>query len=876
MPRKPKPVDERDPLRLDGFARAVERALEHIGDSEWLGRHSPLAAPYLLGPHLEQKPRDETTRGRVLRELLLEAIALLPDDPKRVLAARCFVHRDPYLTNAGLAMRLGLVERTFYRLRVQVIVDVANELYGNLLAPLRLEKPPRPVLVGRADELSRAAAGLRAGRLVYLCGGSGLGKSTLAARVAQEWGAAAFWYTVRLSFNDRLDHFLFALAFFLSRHGAQRTWRQLIADSGAVDSEQALALLRYDLSNFAPGTLLLCIDDVDLLQPERVDHARILHLIDELRPLSALLLVGQRIIMESDDLLTLKPLQGGALEQWHVHLGSGLGLSMEEVRRLTGGVPVLLASLLLLHAGDPGAVASLLELGKSISVESAFLRIWRKLSAEERLVLGQLAVLESAAPADLWSVESNEGASPPTWEAALGRLGARDLVLQTEQGEITVAPYLRAHILESLTADEHELLNQQAAYLCEQRGDFTQAVHHWVAGHRPYLGLWLWFRHRRSEINRGQASHALTVLASIPQSHLPDSNDQVTLRIVLAELYLHTGRTDEAEMLLGGGAPVAEPSVRAYLHQLQADTVERLGQSEQALALYRQSLSALLGTVEEREVSLRNRLVYLHTARIPNLPAARREAMISKARAELYHGTVEEMLGNLTAAHDCYAAARRCAEAGPVDLALLASVYSHMGRLLILEARLDEAAEMIGRSISLCEERGDTLGPLYDRINLAYALEQAGSPERALLIAQEGLAQARRMRHAYLVGGLAAAAAEASLALGRIEEAESLALEAAQQEEEWFEHWALVILARVRSRQQLHTQAQTLAEQALQSAQAVGNPYSEAYCLRALGDVCRSAGKDERARDWFARALAQYAELGMARECSEIDLLLQV
>lgn len=865
MARPRKPLDESNLLQFDGFTVQVGRALEQMDDAAALGATSPLASPYLLGPLLDPGATGPAARGRVLQTLLRQAAAALEDDEARRVAAACFTERNPHLTNAGIALRLSMTERHLYRVRHKAIAAIANLLYSRLLSPLRLETPVRATMVGREQAFERAQDTLRAGQSVYLTGASGIGKSVLAAQVAIGWGAAAFWYTVRPGYNDRLEPFLFALAYFLRLHGGHRTWRQLVADRGVVQLAQVLGLLRADLAGLPSGALLLCVDDVDLLQEERTEHAQVLHLIDELRPLAALLLTGQRTVIESDALITLAPLTDVELDAWKTQVGAELSLSRNELRTLTRGVPVRLATLRLVADSDPAALGPLLAAGELVSVESLFHRVWRKLTPDERTLLELLAVFESAAPADILP---GPGARNP--HAPLAELETRGIVVEAGPGLVQLPLFLQSHVSAQIAADRRELLHQRAALYLEERGRFTDAIAHWLAGNQPAAALWLWFRRRESEIDRGQASRALALLAAIPNSQLPDPNDREALRLALAELYLHAGRGAEAEALLRAEARQPGPDLSSYLDELRGDTARMLGQVDLALSRYRAALDTLLESQAHREARMRSNVAHLLTTRMPDLKAARREALIARARAESYHGIVEEALGHLDEAHTRYTAAQALAADAPADPALHATICAHLAQLAILRGALDEAQALIARADALHAQRGDTLRPLHARVNLAYALVQAGAADQAFALAHDALCQARPMRHPYLVCGLAAAAAEAALALGRLVEADALATEAIAQEEEWHLHWALAVLARVRSAQAQHVPALALAEQALASAQSIGNPYSEAYCLHALGDVLRGAGRDGDAHIHYAQAHAAYAAMGLEREADAL------
>src|ERR1700682_23071 len=85
----------------DAFTRAIERALEHYNDLDWLGAESPLATPYFLGertgPAADEKRLggrgEKHVLGRALRQVLADAAQQLPGEQQRLVEA-AFLRRD--------------------------------------------------------------------------------------------------------------------------------------------------------------------------------------------------------------------------------------------------------------------------------------------------------------------------------------------------------------------------------------------------------------------------------------------------------------------------------------------------------------------------------------------------------------------------------------------------------------------------------------------------------------------------------------------------------------------------------------------------------------------------------------------------------------
>ena len=245
------PVMARSIKISDPFARAVEAALEHVGDPAWLGEQSPLAAPYFLGAAVTASSRDDSPadRGRALQALLATSATKL-DAEQQTLLNTSFFRRDVALNNTGVAMALSLSETTYYRRRASAIEALADEANRNAAPPWRFDMPRTHPLINRDRLRQDCIALLRENHTVALSGAGGIGKTALGAAVARATGDA-FWFTVRPGLNDHLNGFVFALAHFLRGHDAPATWRQLVADRGVVDPARALGVLRHDLASTA-------------------------------------------------------------------------------------------------------------------------------------------------------------------------------------------------------------------------------------------------------------------------------------------------------------------------------------------------------------------------------------------------------------------------------------------------------------------------------------------------------------------------------------------------------------------------------------------------------------------------------------------------
>lgn len=877
MPKQRRPAPPSNEVTLDMFARQVEQALEHYSASEWLGTHSPLAAPYFLGQALDLNMRrdDAHQRGQALQQVLRQTSESLADELKNLLGTVYF-QRNPQLDNTGLALSLHMSERTFYRLRTKAIQTLAQALNASLLPPLRSEMPVDQRMVGRATTLSQALAAIQLGRSFCISGPSGIGKTVLGTAIAREWLASssadsntlprrAFWYTLRRGFNDQINSLVFALGHFLRSLDAGQTWRQLVADRGKVDLGQIMGILRYDLSRLQSSPPLMCVDEMDALQDEVSEHVQILHLLEEMRGLCPLLLIGQRVLMDTDEHVRLGGFPPDEFEVFLEHLQIS-ALSAEQRQQLlthTRGTPALIVVFAALLRNGDEVQSALQALAKTPSLEGLFNRIWRRLNQAERDLLMQLAVFRHPAPQDAWQDQS----------AIFDRLSQCGLIHAVGQGGLQVLPHLKPLIYESTPTELRQWLHLQAREIRETRAENLAAIYHALEGGQTAWGVWHWFAHRDHEIQQGQGAAALALLRRIAPSELPTEADQTTLRMARAELLELSGRLDEAEQELQAATTRPGSSSRAFVRRLQGAVFEGQGRVEQALEQYREALEILTGLPQPHVVATHIRLSFLQLYRRHDVERARQEALLARAKADAFLGDIETMAGHYPAALDYLLSAKKNTEAQSGDLYTLSRIYSHLGVVYIKLGEFDEALNYIDQAIACDHKRGDEMGPVYDAMNRATAYTLSGRAEQGYAAARQGLAAAEKLRNPYLISGLAACVAEACNELQRLEEAEHYAGYALNQEEEFFRGSTLLVLGRVRLAQGRYAESINFLSEACDNSQKIEDRYTEATIQEWLGVAYHRAGIVSSATSTFEAAQQLYAELGLIKQVSQLQQL---
>ncbi len=887
MPKKKQSPHPSSDGELDAFALQVEQTLNHFADAGWIGKHSPLAAPYFLGRALTlATPRDSAReRGETLKRVILQAAAQLDGELHSLLQVAYF-QSSAKLDNAGVAMRLHMSERTFYRARVRAVQALAQALNQLVVPALRAEMPSERRLIGRERTLAAALAALHRGHSVYVSGPSGVGKTTVGTNLVRRWvmghglshhaasgqslGAGterhAFWYTLRAGLNDQVASLLFALGYFLRSLGAGHTWRQLVADRGVANPERVLGLLRYDLNSLHPSPPLLCIDDIDVLHAEISEHAHTLHLLEELRTHCPMLFIGQQVVMEASQQLRLQGFNEQELENLLAQVNAPPLPESLRARLLnyTRGNPALVLLFTTLVADGDDPETTLQAIATAPSLEALFHRIWRRLNEEERYLLMQLAVFRNHAPIDAWQAEQGP---------SLARLRQRELLDLDDTGGVQCDPHLQPLIYARIPAELKPLLHIFAADVRETRAEYLAAMYHAVEGRQPARAVWLWMTHRNDEIDRGAGAVALGLLHRISPGDLADERDRNALRIGRAELLHLTGRQEEAEQELQATTTPAQSVLRVYVRRYEGYVLDAQGRLEQALDKFRESLDTIAGLPQFNEVVVHSRLSFLSLYRLHNVEQARKEALIARAKADGVLGDVELMAGHYAVALEYFLSAKAHAEQSGSDLLTLSRIYSFLGNLYLRLSDFDNALLYIDRAIECDRKRGDEAGPLYDLLNRANVHLLTGRYEQSYADAKSGLEVAERLKNSYLVAGLAAGVAEAAYSLKQLQQAEYYAGYSLQQEEEFFRAPALVILGMVRQREGSYRDGVKLLTAALENTKQIEDRYTEAYVWLNTGMMHRDEGLVEPARAAFEQAYQIYRDLNLPKDAERAHAL---
>jgi len=918
------------------FYEHLKLALEYQSAPEILREYSPLAKPYFLNqPRIGDSmgarsiaPADAAATvdwGEVLSQKLYEAAGTLwrGQPPSTAQALLDAVADEAAQRGRGshydyLILELNYFKRLFEpapKTQAEIYNDIlhisrtshdrylkeAVERLGTLLLqrlrpPLRLEMPTlRAPLFGRVDAQAQALNRLQQGGSVTITGAGGMGKSSLGAALVDAWPSpAVHWYTLRPGLNDTINSLLFSLGYFLYQQGASALWLQLIADEGKMeDINLALGLVRSDIETL-PHRPLLCFDESDLLRASDIDrpnphHSQLLHFLESLRPHSALLLIGQRAVLESDITLALDRLHRHDIEAWlRAREITATAQEITDLEAYTGGNPRLLTLCMTLHQleGDAqaeNAVAGQGEQQLPQSLSSTLVRlphtaalapIWdrlrTRLSAYDRQILQALAVFRTPAPKDAWQHYSEQAATAEgeiDLSASIARLLMRQLIQGDEQGGIWLLPILRETLYDDMTVETRESYHLVAAQIYAARGEYTEAAYHFHHGGRPDRAIESWFPERRSEIQRGQAGAALTIVEEI-SAHRLKRPQQKQLALVRAELY----------GLLGEPAKVVDSLAALEWHQDEPESVEALRLWGEALNVQGDALGAQEKLQEGVYVvtHLLEQYAHLHVQRglihmqQREMKAAWQEATRARYYAENLQGAIQANLGNFDNARDHYQVALDLSEEMN-DIQSAARTQNYLGIAAMQQQRLDVAFAHYQAAIAGYQQAGNRAQEVYVRSNLAVAYLTGGDYHAAIEEAKAALTFCERMNSPYWMATNAVNLAEAHFELGELEQAETYAMQVIQHEEVDSYPYALFTLGSVRRQQQRFADAHHFYTQSCHIAEQNEDRFLLAYAHRGLGGVYADQGEVSAAQEAFQQALTFFRQLGIDAEANATE-----
>ncbi|MBW7959481.1 MAG: tetratricopeptide repeat protein [Candidatus Promineofilum sp.] len=872
------------------FTATVRSVLEHFDDPAWLGHHSPLASPYFLGESGVIGMGAPTDRGRALQDVVRQAADRMWDGPlpaTRVeLAAavdesratqgskssryhfyllelrylRRYYPPSTFPTSAEAIPGFVNTSPTRFFIHLEEAIDELGRYIIDRLNPaLRLESPGLArELIGRDPTVAAIEADLYAGRSAAITGPGGVGKTSIGAALIARWLGVVFWYTFHPGLNDDIGSLLFSLGHFMRNAGAPMLWAQLLAGTGEIASPaQALGMLRMDLETIADRQPLLVFDEVDLLQtatgdPRRKQHAQVLELLESLRGVAPLLLIGQRVYIDTDVHHALEPLTVTESDTLLNTLGIESGaLLTHRIHQFTGGNPrqLELFAALVRHGDE---AASLLRLPRDASARPLFNRLWRRLDEVEHEVLGALSVYRSFAPRDTWS----------KYDVVLGDLIQRSLVKIDLAGGIALLPFIRELVQAALPPEKRRRYNLDAAMVRSQLSDYTAAAHHFVAGELPEAAVEVWFTHQEQEIMAGQAATADEIFSAVDAGALDDPA-RVKLQVIRNRLAILRGEAERvlAEMDAFSWDVEDEPAAEA-LGQLAHAYMLR-DQAGKSLSTYDDAINMLarLATKITGWHFKRSQAFMLES----DSQGAEREIWLAESDLEYMRGLIDYKSSRFAPAQEHFLASQQLAEKAD-DQARVAG--RHYGLAMIAGRKGDMPAARHHAELAMAHyaEIGDRLQLEGLRAELAGMYLNVGQFEEVIAPSEKALAFFERTRHDLWVSTISTNLAEAYMETGRLEQAKEMVFKTLRMEIPNARPYALYTLGHVYAREGNIAHALTSFRDGIEAACATDDPFIEAYLQRALGILLARNQRPDEATEPLERALCLFREMGLEHE----------
>lgn len=838
----------------------LEAALKHYADPTWLGEHSPLAAPYLLGKQLEQKLESPLARGKVLRDRLKQATLHITG--KYVERSQAIIQEYYFrdLPVEIVAESIGLSKAAFHTSRKAAIADLADALVAELQPALALELPPQvqDAIFEQEEALAQCFRSLQNKETVLVMGGGGMGKTTLGSRLAHLWGSKRVcWFTVRPGLNAHLGNLLLQLGYCFREQGVSVLWGELIATQGKINLEILPSLLRFTVQQLSQP-LLLCVDEADLLQSgEHEAHGQLLTFLQSLRGLMPVLLIGQRVAMDTEHHVTLTGLTPITVKQWL--LQQRIQLSEPEHQQLyayTKGTPHLVKLFLMLHQVGEALPQLLQTLSAMPSLEFLLGRMLLRLTDQQRGLLMELAVIEGVAPADAWQ---------QAWAGTLQLLMEYSLVQSDGEGGIWLLPLYRQTIASQLEPERLQELHERAAQLYAARGQYTIAAFHYARTAQPVRAIYLWRAYQQQEINVGQAHTALTIFRAFSADDLRPV-DREALQLILAHLGKTVGSWTHAYADL--------QSILKYTSVLSVEAQELAGVIATELGKIAEAETHFQRALDIAGQHLDGNLARIHKGRgwayleEKELSRAWQEAQLAAYEAENFKGYVQEEACVYPEAETYFRQALDIAEAIGHEEGI-AKTCNNLFGLYAKLGRFDDAHRYWQRADRAYRHLGKTLSIAGCQTNLIYLYNLSGKFEEALAAAkalERYLAERQLTVASRLQGIIDQCMAEAYLGLGDWANATHHAQAVVDREERRVLPDAYRVLAEAYLAQGKVTEAAYLASNAVYFAKENEDRYLEAYALRITGKIYQQLEQIETALQAWADATEIFTALQLPHE----------
>ncbi len=847
-------------IKSEQFITNLENTLKHYLDPVWLGDFSALASPYILGHRLPATATSPQERGRVLQQVLQEATGHLNGkyaERHQALLQKYYFEALPLKKVYDL---FGLTHNAFNKSRKDAIHALAQAIINLLHPALQLEQPPQSAcFFERQAALERCLDLLKKQQSMAVIGANGIGKSLFAATLTRLQSQPVFWYTLRPGLNDRLESFVFALGLFAHQQGASSLWMELVASSGKLlrESSKMLALLRHTFQEMR-SCPLICIDAIEQLNPGKdAAHQNLISLLEELKRLSTLIVIGEQAIVEVDHYESLGGLSLAGIQQWGSQAALNLSPRQElELLQLSQGNPRLLTLFAASWQGGEAIHDLLHAFTESLNIEMWLNRLCQRLSEPEQQILAELSVFRNPVPMFPWQ-SAKTG-------YLLDSLLAKNLIQHNGQGAIEIPSALRSFFYRRLTPQQKRQCHLHAASIRSSYGAYTATVWHLLQADEILPALLIWQEHKTEEIRQGQAEAALKLLHSLLAQQLPPDWADM-LRMECSALSYHVGNIgdamEELRPLIGKTSPFA-----AEASELAGRIQNDLSQFDAAEESLRQTIRLTHSLAEIRAARAYKGIAWNY-ARQRQIPQAVREL-------DFAHYEIENMRGNLASDQCEYAlAAQHYQSALSLAEAInhpegIAKTCNNLGLLNLRLGSFAQAEAQLDRAATLYQSLGKADAMIGCRITRAVGLNLARRFTDAQLVLQKveqeisQQSQPRPWQLALLQLGYA----ECYLGLGNPQQALHYAQLVIDAEEIDLLPDAYRVRGEALTASGRLEDAEKTLQVAIRLAEQNEDDYLTAYAWRAIATLYRQQGKAQAATEAQQNAIDLFRQMGLENE----------
>ena len=883
--------------RLSLFEQQIKKVLEQYTDPQGLEKKVLLATPYFLGEYVSQVR--VASWGEMMKQAIHEAIIALWKDAlpkngdeayrrwsKGELRGDCYLawilglnfleewlpsNYQPPLRQVVIYEDILNVSRpTYDRHLHSAIRRVSEELLRVVQPTTRLEHPLwKEPLIGRERVVQEIDDRLVKKQTVTLEGRGGTGKTTIGRYFYTHWNGRTFWHTVRPLMGNVLSNFLFAMANWLAQQGQIGLWQYLVVQKGVVEQlPLVIGLIKRDLAFVQAKTpVLLCCDEVDLLLPTTLDdelpddYGKLHNLLELLRHEVALLLIGQRLVIESDFVYQLMAWSADDVSHWlaqrQIHHTDQNAL---ELCRATEGNPRLIELCMAGWLPTESLTQWIARLPQNQGIRLTLQRIWPRLSADERALMQYLSVFRRELPIVALADQ----------QEAVTQLINRRLVQSDSSQGVTLWPLLREVIYKELSAEKKTTFQKEAAQLRLVWGEYTAAAYHYVQAGMFADALDLWYPRMELELERGFGFEALSIFAQIPPQALTAQGSRL-LSLMLAKLYQRCGKLDEGLSALDSADWEQNAPISAEALFVEGNLQCEKGNPTIALAKYQQSQTSALYWLSLCSSLTANIGRLLSDGR--EMEAAWREALRAKFNAEQLQGKVQEEWGKVEMARHHLEQALSIAEQLK-DPILMGQIYTS---LAILEARQGKI-ENPYRYFTLAIEQYQSIPNLFlvelVRVNMCGWYVQIEKWEEALTIGRSVLPYFQSIGNSYICAATYSSLAKAAFFSGDMVQTERYAQQLLRLEERSFLPTAFYWLAIIRMQQRSWDEADQIFSQAEEIATDNQDQYLLSYILKGRGECYCLQNRTEIGRTKLTAALELFQSLGIMSEIEKVNQLL--